>query len=237
MDLGCVEFCLPGSLEEKLPYLEEKGLWLELANTGPRDLSALESYDVEVKAVQAYMLHEYPLLSKTRALREKAREHMVDTIRLAEEIDARSVLVVPTYGFELIENSWEECVSALRNFADAGMEILVEPLDPNRTSFLPKASEVAKLLEEVRRDNVAMVLDTFHIHESGEYPAGVIEDYSKITREVHLRDSGAGQPGMGALDFRGIMRASAGKRLCLEFQSVDVEDLSWALRYLEGVSP
>ncbi len=238
MDLGCAEFCLPGGFEKKLAYLEERGLWLELVHREPRDLGVLNSYGVEVKSVQAYMLHEYPLLSMDKAIRENASAHVLDTIRLAKEIGAGSVLVVPTYGFEHMENAREECISALRNFAEAeaGIEILVEPLDPKRTSFLPSASQVGDLVREVQRSSVAMALDTLHIHEGGGDPASAIAEYSGIAREVHLRDSGSGPPGMGFLDFRGIIKAAAGKRLCLEFISDDAGDLDWALKYIESIS-
>ncbi|MFQ5904878.1 MAG: hypothetical protein ACE5JO_14440, partial [Candidatus Binatia bacterium] len=70
--LGCSELCLAGRLEDKLDLLEDLGLWLELANTGPRDLSALDSYDVEVKTVQAHLLHEFHWLSSERRIREAA---------------------------------------------------------------------------------------------------------------------------------------------------------------------
>ena len=103
--LGCVEQCLFGELEDKLDLLEELGLWLELANTGPRDISPLDSYSVKVKTVQAYMLHKLHWLSPEKKMQEAAYEHILDTIRIAEDIGADHVLTVPTYGFDLAENS------------------------------------------------------------------------------------------------------------------------------------
>lgn len=93
MTLGSVEFCLPGaSLKEKVVVAEKHNLWLELVNDKDKDLTILDSYDVDVKSVQAYLLHELSLLSGDYATSKAASRHVKDTIKLACKIGAENVV-------------------------------------------------------------------------------------------------------------------------------------------------
>jgi sugar phosphate isomerase/epimerase len=234
--LGCSEKCLKGGFEEKLEFLEERGLWLELANEGERDLSLLESYRVSVKTVQAYMLHKLHWLSPVEMDRVAAQSHVRETCRLAEELGAQNVLTVPTYGFSMVQNSRAVCIENYRKAAkETSLNILVESLLPRRTSFLPNPFEVAALVEEIALENVRLAVDSLHIKEAGFEPASVIERLDDGIVEVHLKDDDSRPPGKGGIDFEEIIKSCSTQLLCLEFVSVSREEFSEASDYIMGI--
>jgi sugar phosphate isomerase/epimerase len=230
--LGCVEQCLFGALEDKLDLLEELGLWLELANTGPRDTSPLKSYSVRVKTVQAYMLHKLHWLSPEKKMHKAACEHILDTIKMAEDIGADHVLTVPTYGFYLADDSRQLCVQNFRSISkETNLVILIEALSPKKTKFLPSLPAVAELVDEINRDNVRLAADTWHIQESDFEAAEMLGDFDVI--ELHLRDTNSTPPGQGIIDFRKIIKALSPQLLCFEFNAGTKMDLIVAYKYLK----
>lgn len=234
--LGCFEKCQSGGLEEKLGFLEARGLWLELANEGVRDLSILESYRVEVKTVQAYLLHKLRWLSPDKSVREAAQRHVMESIILAEELGAQNVLTVPTYGFLKKEKQLQICIENYRKAAkDTDLNILVESLSPRRTSFLPSPFEVASLVEEIALDNVRLAVDSSHIKESGHDPVSVIEQLDKKIVEVHLKDDNSQPPGKGEIDFERMIKSCSNQLLCMEFESVNKEQFIEAYNFIQGI--
>ncbi len=232
--LGCAELCLGGKLEEKLDVLEGLGLWLELANTEPRDLSPLDSYDVEVKTVQAYRLHELHWLSKKKEMREAAYAHVLDTVRLAEKVGAQYVLTVPTYGFDLLKKPRGECIENYRRISEeTDLTILIEALSPRQTNFLPSLPAAAELVEETARDNVGLAADTWHIEESGDDVAETLRGLGEVIIELHLRDTDSKPPGKGRMDFKEILSASSSPFFCLEFKTGTKEGLMGTYRHLK----
>lgn len=233
--LGCAETCLSGKLEKKLEILGELGLWLELVNTGQRDLSVLESYEVEVRTVQAYKLHELPWLSKKKEMRESADRHVLESVRIGEKIGAEYVLTVASYGFDLMKRPREECIENYRKISkETDLVILIEALSPRQTSFLPSLSEVAELVGEIARDNVGLAADTWHVKESSEDVAEALRRSGQEIIELHLRDTNSKPPGKGRLNFEEVLKACTPPLLCLEFRTGTKEDVASAYRLLEG---
>jgi sugar phosphate isomerase/epimerase len=217
-ELGCAEPCLPGNLEEKLQACVKYNLWLELVNKGRRDLSTLNSYDVEVKTVQAYLLHQYSLIGRARAERRAAKEHVKSTVEVASEVGARYVLTVPSYGYGFAEQAHERCRRAFEDLAayagDHGVILLVEALSPRKSSFLPSLGMVHAFIASLNVENIALAADTRHAFDAGED----ILAYRDSVAELHLKDSEALPPGRGEINFKRILR-HPWPQLCLEYQS------------------
>lgn len=237
--LGIVEGCVPGkTLDEKLSHLEREEMWLELPNTGPRNLDTLLDHCVVVLTVQAYRLHEYSMVDRDRGERKAALDHVKETIDLARRIGAQRVLVVPGYGFDLCpdpEGTWLTLMTeAALHAKDKGMEIMVESLGPKRTGFHPRFSDIAALVEELDQPNVGLVADTMHIYNSGEDVYETLEKYNGQIKEVQLRDTESLPPGKGDLDFERIIEITRGIPLCLEYTPRDVkEDFKAAVEYVK----
>ncbi|MFN4132756.1 MAG: sugar phosphate isomerase/epimerase family protein [Candidatus Hadarchaeales archaeon] len=231
MRLGCAEFAVPGeTLREKLNFLEQKKLWLELANDGKKSLvdvkSLLSSYKVEVRSVQAYRQHEFQLLAAGEKEREMARKHVAETINFAGEIGAEHAVVVTGYGGPGVEAPERVLAELLKEFSGAGEErgvkVGLEALGA-KTSFLPRVDEVATFLKRLSLANVGIVLDTMHAYSAGENPAEIFERNSPIITEVQLRDVGSRAPGKGEIDFKklGKLLRDYSGLLCLEYHPVE----------------
>lgn len=237
LNLGCMEYCLPGvALEEKLDWCVKYRLWLELAHKGERDLDLLSSYEVEVKTVQAYLLHRFSLIGRDRAERRAAYEHVRSTIETAVEIGAEYVLTVPSYGYEFTDTPREECAGAFGDidaFArEYGVTVLIEALSPLRTSFLPSLAEVSSFIASLDLENTALAADTCHAFDAGE---DVLALKSQIT-ELHLKDSGGRPPGEGLVNFAPILKGHRWPQVCLEYRSDNKEqELVEVLTYLDSI--
>jgi sugar phosphate isomerase/epimerase len=236
--LGCVEFCVPGgSLEEKLDLLEAHNLWLEMICTGERNIELLNSFNVEVKSVQAYLLHDLSLLSKDRGIRRAAIDHVKQSIVLARKTGAKYVVSVPTYRAELISNPFKECVRTFKELLDFASDyevnILIESLSPKRTSFLPSLQQVDRLVRAVNRENTGLLADTCHIFDSNQDVVETLSEFQERLTEIHLKDSDSKPPGKGSLDFDKILEVCRGSMLCIEYSSPALErDFEDSLKYL-----
>lgn len=237
LNLGCAESCLPGiTLEEKLQACKKHRLWIELIHKGERDLDVLSSYDVDVKTVQAYLLHKLSIIGRERAERRAAYEHVKSTIETASNVGAEYVLTVPSYGYEFADNPREECAEAFRDIAaiagEYGVKVLIEALSPRRTSFLPSLAEVSSFIASLDLENTALAADTCHAYDAGE---DVLVLKSQV-KELHLKDSRGRPPGKGALDFAPILKGHPWPQLCLEYRSDDEEEaLAQALACLNSI--
>jgi sugar phosphate isomerase/epimerase len=237
--LGYAEFCVPGKkLEERLQILEGHGLWLEMICRKDRDLGPLDSFKVEVRSVQAYLLHHLSLLSRDKAIQKAAINHVEDAIKLAGKAGAGYVVTVPTYGFSYVKNPLDRCVEVFRGLSSSasehGVDILIEALGPKRTSFLPSLREVDKLVKAIDRRNIGLLADTRHIFDSEGDVVKTLKEFKKDVVELHLKDTGSRPPGKGELDFKEILDVCRGPLLCLEYRSNLKEDFEETLRYLRG---
>lgn len=231
MDIGCAEFSLPGSMEEKLRTCRRHRLWIELANTGERDLGILSSWDIEVRTVQAYLLHDFSLVSRGKGERRAAEEHVKSTVDMASRVGAKYALVVPGYGRDFIERAENKLAHALRDLAEYGsnrdVTILVEALSPRKSSLMPSLAAVEKFLRSLGEENLALAGDTCHAFEAGED----LLEYRKSIVELHLKDTDGLPPGMGKLNFKKILK-KPWKQVCLEYRDSGRE-LEAVLRFLD----
>jgi sugar phosphate isomerase/epimerase len=235
---GCVEFCVPGkTLEEKLKTIEKHKLWLELVNSEKRDLSILDSFDVEINSVQAYLLHDLSLLSKDPIIQGAAAAHVRDTIRLASRVNAKNVITVPTYGYSYVKDPFKKCVNIFRDLSayatEFDIEILIEVLGLRKTAFLPSLTKVHRLVKEIDRENVGLMADTCHIYESKEEVIQTLYNFKDEIIELHLRDTESRPPGKGKLNFEKILNICKASFLCLEYKSKNLKkDFEDVLSYL-----
>ncbi len=237
MDMGFVDTCLGEGLEGKLALAESHGLWLEFAYTGnsKADITVFENYNVPIRTVQAYLLHEMHWLSPDKAVRKAAEHHVLDAIRFAEEAGASNVLTVPTYGFELLTNPREECIKNYRRILkDTSLNLLVEHLTPNRTSFIPSPVGIASLVSEIGDERVKMVVDTLHLRDSGYGYSETIVKYADLIAEVHLRDN-VFEEDQKQFTPKDTSGSSRGKPLCLELEKKSVKEFTQIIKKVRKI--
>jgi len=239
MLLGAVDFVLGGrAVEEVLGIFEELGLWLELAkfDIAPE---VLESYQVEVRSVQAYELHRLSLTSPHREERIAALRHVKERIELAGRVGAHRVVTVPAYGYSHATKAREICVRAFRELgehaSEHGVDIAIEALSPKRTSFLPRLRDVVALVWEISRENVQAMADTMHLHDAGEDVAEVLAHYGDEIAELHLKDTGSLPPGNGEINFERVFSHKLKAELCLEYSGRSEEELREAVGFIKSL--
>jgi hydroxypyruvate isomerase len=90
--------------------------------------------------------------------------------------------------------------------AAIGTKVLVEPVSGPKPYPLRTAADVVAVLDRVKKDNVVLLADLFHLANNGDDVATAISDYFDRVGHVQIADApGRGEPGSGALDLDGYL--------------------------------
>jgi D-psicose/D-tagatose/L-ribulose 3-epimerase len=123
------------------------------------------------------------------------------------------------------------------------IELLIEPLNRYSTPICTNSEDANYVVKLVDRENVGIMLDTFHmnIEEDSIYDAIVNSD--TILKHVHVSDNNRKMPGFAHIDFNSVVGAlkkiKYSKFLTFEptVESTDYEnDLKLGLQYLRNLS-
>lgn len=227
MDIGCFELCVPGdNLVEKLDTLEASGMWIELAIIDERkDFEILNSHSVKAESVQAYNLHSISLISPDSGTRKNALKHVKETIDIANNVGAKRVITVPTYGQIFMASPFKMAVNIFREISvyaqDSGIEILVEALSQKKTSFLPSINEVADFVNTVSSENLGLLADTGHLYDIGVEIISIIQDYAGMIKEIHLKSVDSRPPTKDIIPAKEIVNSFKQIPQCLEYKTND----------------
>ncbi len=106
---------------------------------------------------------------------------------------------------------WSTAVSEMRAMADyaheAGVKLALEPLNRFENDMINTVSQGMQLIEEIRRDNVGLHLDTFHMHlEEKSSPAAIRLAGDRIFH-FHACENDRGIPGSGQVHWHEIAQA------------------------------
>jgi D-psicose/D-tagatose/L-ribulose 3-epimerase len=203
-DLGfeIIEICVedPGTIDPAAirPRLERRGLKATVCGAfGPdRDIS-----------------------SDDPAVREAGVAYIRRCIDIAADLDAPSV-IGPMYsavgktrllGPDAREAQAVLAVDAMVRVADhaarRGIRLAVEPLNRFETDFLNTVDQGLAFLARIGRDNVGLLLDTFHMNiEEKDIPAALRRAGAGLFH-FHACSNDRGTPGEDHLDWAGIVRA------------------------------
>ena len=96
-------------------------------------------------------------------------------------------------------------VDMARRLCDAagpvGVEIVIEPVNRYEINFINTLDEAAAVLAKVRRDNIGLMPDTFHMNIEEAEMGAALARHGRAVRYVHLADSNRLAPGQGHVDF------------------------------------
>ena len=97
----------------------------------------------------------------------------------------------------------KECSKAA---AEAGVTILLEPLNRYECDYLNTLEEGVKVIRQIGTPSLKLLADTFHMNiEEADITASLRTAGSELGH-VHLADSNRQAPGYGHLDVRGVLR-------------------------------
>ncbi len=96
-----------------------------------------------------------------------------------------------------------ECSKAA---AEAGVTILLEPLNRYECDYLNTQEEGLRVIREIGVPSLKLLADTFHMNIEEANITASLRTVGPELRHVHLADTNRQAPGYGHLDVRGVLR-------------------------------
>jgi len=192
---------------------------VELAVRDPKLLNVSELHklitenDIPVPALgtgQAYGEEGLSFTCPDENIRRKAIERIKTHISLAKKLNALVIIGLvrgktdKQVKHDQIE-SW--LIEALQESATADdtVKLAIEPINRYETDLINTVSEGLNILEKVNKNNVGLLLDTFHMNI--EEPS-IYESIRKARNHIfhfHVADSNRWYPGAGHIEFKKIL--------------------------------
>jgi sugar phosphate isomerase/epimerase len=91
--------------------------------------------------------------------------------------------------------------------AEAGVTLLVEPINRYETDYLNTVQEALGLLHDIGSPSLKLLVDTYHMNIEEADIAASVRQAGAAIGHVHLADSNRQVPGHGHLDFPSVLRA------------------------------
>jgi D-psicose/D-tagatose/L-ribulose 3-epimerase len=155
----------------------------------------------------------------------EVRRHGIDYLRtcvdLAAEVGSESVSG-PMYSAtgkarllsdEEREQQWAWAVESLGEVADYAAErsvgLAIEPLNRFETDMVNTVEQGLRLCDRIGRDNVGLLLDTFHMNIEEKNIAAAIRSAAGRIRNFHACENDRGAPGGGHVEWKEVGAALA----------------------------
>lgn len=162
-----------------------------------------------------------PLLSGTIADRQQSMELIRSRLRTASAIGAENVIVVPVFGDARITVDLGDGVEAVETAVlftllaelevdarDAGVRLVLEPLNRKETHLLVSPSRTAELTRRFGSPWIRTMIDTYHTDLESQDPAAELIECGDQVALMHLSDRGRGLPGSAGVDFAPLLRTA-----------------------------
>ena len=209
-----------GDLERNIANITELGYdGVELAVRDPDilDLPALEATlgasQLTVPAIgtgQAYGEEGLSLTSPDPGIRRKAIERIKAQMRLADRLGAVVILGLirgKTTAGDKSGKVEQWLIDGLKECAENrdAVRLAIEPINRYETDLVNTVASGLKLLDRVNRENVGLLLDTFHMNiEEPNLTASIEKSWERLFH-FHIADSNRWYPGAGHIDFGEIL--------------------------------
>ncbi len=178
----------------------------------------------------------YPtcLCSPSQTIRRDSLEYIKDSLRSAAEFGAPIVSVCPGHTIfgQTHEDGWRRLRDSLDEICAAAdllrLKVALEPADKYETDLVNNCEQALRLLEDVRWDNLGVVLDNGHSHVVGEPAGKMVAKLGDRLFHVHVDDN-LGQrdqhliPGNGTFDFVPFVAAL----IKADYKGFLTAELSW----------
>jgi len=159
----------------------------------------------------------YHLTDPDAEVRRRTIEYMEDLVRFGVEIGGSIQVVGSPQQRDVkpgvsYQQAWEWFKEAMIACAEVpGAEdftTCIEPLAPEtNNNFITRAEEARRMVQEINRPNVKVILDTYSgTHVEADFPAQ-IRQTGDLLGHFHCNDYNQRAPGWGDTDFVPIMRA------------------------------
>jgi len=225
--LSCQEHLVPGTtLKSKLQWLEENqfdGMELWAFDLKSRIVEIKEAFS-QYKAVHISALcggYDGNLVDPSSEVRNTAVLGVKKLIRLAAEIGAPGIILVPSFGTSqslgVLELPHLLQVNEVKAFAETLFELseeaeehrvnlFLEPINRYESFCFNQVREAAEVCDMVHSPNLSLLLDTFHMNIEEDSMSETLIKYDSLIGYIHLADSNRLVPGLGHIDFPELLR-------------------------------
>lgn len=165
------------------------------------------------------------LLGATVRERLEGLDSLRQRIEIAHTLGADAVVVVPVageprLGVGLNGEAWQAShveravlVASLQEILpeaeQAGVSLVLEPLNIRETHFLTDPVAGADICHAVGHPFLKTMVDTYHMDREGQDAAAKVHGIAPYLKLVHLSDSDRNLPGFGTIDFQPLFSALA----------------------------
>ena len=157
------------------------------------------------------------LIDEEEEVRERGRAYLKHWIDMCAPLNC-TILAGPICGaFEMYkgrgrtQEEWDRAVTELRGIADyakrSNVVLGVEVLNRYETYFINTAADAVRLVREIDRDNVKILLDTYHMNIEEKDFYTPIRKCGEYLGHFHACGSDRGAPGTGHIDWDNVFRA------------------------------
>jgi sugar phosphate isomerase/epimerase len=211
-----------GDLADNLARVKRLGYQgVELSFRDPKTVDVaglkvlLEKHDLPVVALATGRAWGEDRLSFTDhdpAVRRQTSVRVAEYLDLARTLNAMVILGlirgrIPDGVKPAMARRWAR--DAIRRAADKGardgIRLVIEPINRYETNFLHDIDETLAFLEDVDRENVGILADTFHMNIEDASISGSLRRAGRSLFHIHVADSNRWAPGCGHLDFSEVL--------------------------------
>jgi sugar phosphate isomerase/epimerase len=192
---------------------------VELAVRDPDQLdfdflaSILKEHNLPVPAIgtgQAYVEEHLSFTDPKKEIRDRAVQRIKSHALVAKQLQALVIIglirgkIDPSLSRESAEaylvEALQECASSCPD-----VRFAIEPINRYETDLLNDVQGSLRFLERIGKDNVGLLLDTFHMNIEECSLTESIRLARKSLFHFHVADSNRWYPGAGHIDFRSVL--------------------------------
>ena len=148
-------------------------------------------------------------------VRKGALDYLRAVSEFAAEVGAPLFIVAPT-AYARVQpmadprDEWRWAVEGIRtageHAASLEVDLTLECWNRYGTYMLNRLDDGARMWRETGLSNGGIMADTFHMNIEESSITGAIRSFADILNHVHLSDSNRLAPGLGHVDFEGVLR-------------------------------
>ena len=147
--------------------------------------------------------------------RAEAQRYLRSLADFAVEVGAPLFIVAPTAYLRVKpvtdpRDEWRWAVEGLRGAGEyagsLGVDLSLECWNRYGTYMLNRLQEGARMWRETGLSNGGVMADTFHMNIEERSPVDAVRALGGLLNHVHLSDSNRLAPGLGHIDFAGLIR-------------------------------
>jgi sugar phosphate isomerase/epimerase len=163
---------------------------------------------------QTYYADGYSLYSTEAESRELAIQRLKGHIDLAADFDCMVIIggirgKIDTSDELVVERilaSGKEAITTCAEHAERrGVTLLLEPVNRYETNIINTAAEGIQIIKDIGSSRLKLLLDTFHMNIEERSIVESIVSALPWLSYVHFADSNRLAPGLGHLDFEGLL--------------------------------